>query len=109
MTNKLFKSFIVIFFTVLCVLLAWEHATLLSFLLLLIAYIKHKIIPISKELLWFILVSVGGTFVEVLLVNIAHAWSYATPHFLGIPIYMPIFWGVVGITIIVLYDGLNKE
>ena len=64
--------------------------------------------PIKKELLWFVLISVGGAVVEVMLVNFGQAWSYTTSQFFGIPIWMPLFWGVVGTTIIVMYDGLTN-
>jgi hypothetical protein len=65
--------------------------------------------PIKKELLWFIFICIGGSIIEILLVNYGHAWRYATPQFFGIPIWMPLFWGVVGTTIVVLYDGLIKK
>ena len=80
-----------------------------SILLIFLAYIKHKIYPIKKELLWFIMICVGGAIVEILLVNISHAWNYSNPQFFGIPIWIPIFWGVVGTTMIVVYDGLTNK
>jgi hypothetical protein len=79
---------------------------MLSILFVVIAYIKHKHIPIKKELLWFCLICICGGMAEILLVNVSHAWSYANAQILNIPIYMPIFWGVLGTTLIVIYQNL---
>ena len=105
MKNKLIVSIGFLVFSALSLLFLWKYAFLLSVVLLLTAYIKHRIYPIKKELLWFILLSVGGGLVEILLVQGANAWTYATPHVMGIPVWMPFFWGLVGTTIIVVYEG----
>ncbi len=77
--------------------------------LILLAIIKHKIYPIKKELLWYLLVGFGGAFAEIILVNSGSTWQYLTEHFFGIPIWIPFFWGVLGTTIIVLHEGFNKK
>lgn len=65
--------------------------------------------PIKMELLWFILISGGGAVIEIVLVNVGNAWTYANSQFFGIPLYMPIFWGLIGTTVITLYQGLNNQ
>lgn len=90
-------------------LLLWNHVVLFSILLIFLAYIKHKIYPIKKELLWYFLISVGGAFVEIILVNFGHGWRYSNPQFFSIPVWIPLFWGLVGTTTIVLYDGLTND
>jgi len=95
----------IILLSILCTFLFAKQAILLSIILILIAYVKHRIYPIKKELLWFLLLCIGGAAVEVLLVNSDSAWSYSTAQFFGIPVWIPLFWGVIGTTIIVLYDG----
>jgi len=92
-----------------CLFLLWKQPVLLSVLLLLIAYGKHKLYPIKSELLWFVLICIGGGLVEILLVNFGHAWSYTQPQLYDIPIWMPIFWGLVGTTVIVMHEGLTKK
>lgn len=86
-----------------------SSALLLSIILVSLGYIKHLVYPIKKEFLWFIMISIGGAFVELALVNYAHAWSYTFPQFYGIPVYMPLFWGLLGTTIVVLYDGIVEK
>jgi hypothetical protein len=80
-----------------------------SAVLLLIAYAKHRLYPIQAEWLWFGLICVGGAIVEIALVNGGQAWGYAESQLFNIPIWMPLFWGVVGTTVIVMYDGLTKR
>lgn len=92
--------------SILSLILLWKQATILSILYIIYAYTKHRLCPIKKELLWFVFVCLGGAIVEIMLVNISHAWSYSNSQLLGIPLYMPLFWGVVGTTIIVIYNEL---
>ena len=81
----------------------------LSFSLVVLALLKHRVLPIRKELSWYLLILTGGALVEIVLVNIGNAWTYTNPQFLGIPIYMPLFWGVIGTAIISFYHEFEKE
>jgi hypothetical protein len=106
MNRKLFVSMSLLLLSLLGELLLWNHVAIFSILLMFLAYAKHKMYPIKKELLWYVLICVGGAIVEFILVNFGHGWSYTSPDFFGIPIWIPIFWGLVGTTVIVIYDGL---
>ena len=77
-------------------------------MLMVLALINHYLSPIKKELAWYVLVLAGGAVVELALVNYAGAWSYSTKHFMGIPIWMPLFWGNIGITIIAIYEWFKN-
>lgn len=104
--RKFITSIGIMLLSILCTFLFSNQAILLSIILVLIAYAKHKIYPIKKELLLFILISVGGAVVEILLVNSGSAWNYSSSQLFGIPFWIPFFWGVMSTTIVVLYDGL---
>lgn len=106
MNRKLIVSIGVLLLSLLGELLLWNQVIIFSILLILLAYAKHKIYPIKKELLWYLLICVGGAVVEIILVNFGHGWSYSNPQLFGIPVWIPLFWGVVGTSIIVLYDGM---
>lgn len=106
MNKKIIVSTGLLFLSLLGELLLWKYVVVFSILLIVLAYIKHKIYPFKKELLWFVLISVCGAIAEIVLVNFGHGWSYSNPNFFGIPIWIPFFWGLVGTTTIVLYDGL---
>lgn len=92
--------------SVTAILLTNRNAMVLTAFLLMLVFVKHLVIPIRKEFLWFALLSAGGAAVEIVLVNFGNAWTYANPQFFGIPGYMPVFWGLTGSVIISLYEGL---
>lgn len=108
MNRKFVISLSILIISVGAIFFLWEQAWLLSALFVVIAYAKHKVYPIKAELLWFSLICVGGAIAEALLVNIAGAWSYSSTQLFNVPIWMPLFWGVVGVTIVVMYDGLAE-
>jgi hypothetical protein len=90
-------------------LLLWNNIVLFSALLIALAYIKHLIFPIKREFLWYISVSVIGFIIEIILVNFGHGWTYVNPDLFGVPIWIPLFWGLVGTTIVVIYSWLQNR
>lgn len=109
MNRKVVISVSILILSLLGELFFWNQVTLLSILLILLAYAKHKIYPIKKELLWYVFICNGGAIVEIILVNSGHGWSYSNTNMFGIPIWIPFFWGLIGTTTIVLYDGLINK
>ena len=95
-----------LFLVVLGMIFLSRQAELLLVFLVLLSYIKHRIYPIKKEFLWFVLVGVICGVTEMVFVNVVSMWSYLHPQLLGIPVYMPVFWGFLGITTVLLYDEL---
>ena len=108
MYRKLSISSVIIIACVAALFFLHQSPFILSAVLLFIGFGKHVLYPIKKELIWYLFVSLGGGLVEILLVNYEQAWSYATPQFYGIPMYMPLFWGTVGTTIVVTYEGFSQ-
>ena len=62
--------------------------------------------PINKEVAWFLVVCVGTGILENTLLAITNAWVYSNADLFYIPIFMPIFWGLLGTTLIVFYKEL---
>lgn len=87
-------------------LFLWRYVGLFSLLLIVLTYIKHRIYPIKKELLWYLLICIGGAIAEIILINFGHGWRYSNPDIFGIPLWIPLFWGLVGTTMLVIYDAL---
>jgi len=90
-------------------LFLWDNVILLSSLLVLMAYVKHKLYPINKEILWYLLICINGAIAEIILVNFGQGWRYTHPDLFGIPLWIPLFWGFVGTTIIVIYESITKK
>lgn len=108
MNRKLFLSISILALSILGELFLWNKVVLFSVLLITLAYIKHLLYPIKKEFQWYILICVIGTFIEIVLINYGHGWTYSNPNVFGIPIWIPLFWGLIGTTILVIYDGFKK-
>ena len=109
MDRKYIGAVIILACAIAALFFLWQFTWPLTLLLTTLAYIKHRLYPIAAELAWFMLICVGGSIVEIILVNGAGAWSYTSSQLLNIPVWMPVFWGLVGTTIIVLYEDLVKR
>jgi hypothetical protein len=108
MNRKFFLSIGLLLFTVVCTSSLSSFPLLLSILLIVIALIKHRIYPIKQEFIWFVLMGLGGGVTEIIIVNSSHSWSYSNTQLFGIPIWIPLFWGVISTAVIVAYDGLTR-
>lgn len=106
MNHRVVYSLVFLLISVLLLLFLWKQYVLLSALLLLVAYMKYKLVPIKRELFWYVLTGIVGGITEIILVNFGRAWSYTGPGFLGVPIQMLLFWGMVGTTTVVIYNEL---
>ena len=109
MSRKLFIPIMTIVLATTSVAFLLEYPLLLLSTLIIIQLIKHKLIPINKELLWFFIVGMGSVLGEIFLVNVTHAWSYANPHLLGVPFYAPLYWGILGTTLVMVYDVIQRD
>lgn len=107
--KKLVIAVAVMLLATLGIALLINNPLLLSCFLILIACTKHKLIPIKKELMWFALVSIGSAIGEIFLVNVTHAWSYANPHLFNVPLYAPLYWGLLGTTLALVYNLIIRE
>lgn len=108
MYRKLFISILIIIIALLGELLLWNNIILLSLLFIVLVFVKHKIYPIKKELFWFLSISICGAIVEIILVNSGHGWVYSNPDIWGIPLWIPLFWGLIGTTVIVIYEAITN-
>lgn len=81
---------------------------LLSLALVALAFGKHMIAPIKIEMVWYLLIFLGSAIVEIVLVNTIHAWAYTDTYMFGVPVWAPLYWAVLGTTIVSLYEGLTS-
>jgi hypothetical protein len=109
MSRKLLVSVSIMVLSLLGELFLWNKIAIFSLFLIALAYIKHILYPIKKELFWYLLICVAGTIVEIVLVNFGHGWTYSNPDVFGIPLWIPLFWGLVGTTIIIVYQAFNEK
>lgn len=105
------KSIIYVFMFVIIaaisVSLFWKNVFLLCVLLLVIAFIKHKIIPIKKELLFFVIGGLIGSSVESVIM-LSGPWSYSLNSIINFPLWLPFLWGLAGTLGISLYQAITE-
>jgi len=60
------------------------------------------------DTLFFLAAGIWGALAEAIAVNFGGAWSYPMPHYAGIPIWLPILWGIAGVFLIRLSDTVTE-
>jgi len=107
--SKILASTLVIIASCLSLLFLSFSTLLLCLTLLLITFTKHKLIPIKKEFTWYSFAVLSSALVEIIFVNFGNAWSYTNKEFFGIPLWIPLFWGILATTMINSYDSLTAN
>ncbi len=107
-TKKIIFSLGYIALGILAVSFLWRSAFLLSFVLVVMAFIRHRVFPIKREFLWLVFVGILGATGEGLIM-LSGAWSYAEPQIFNMPLWLPFLWGLTGPTAVTLYQGLTDK
>jgi len=71
------------------------------------AIVELLILKSKKLALAYVLIAIGGPFVEVMAVYFG-AWQYTLPTFIGIPVWLIPAWGNAGIIAISVYKSITK-
>ena len=85
----------------------WKSIFLLSSALVVLALLKHKVYPLKRELVWFIIIGILGSSAESIVI-FSGAWSYAQAQLINVPIWLPLLWGLAGTIGVTLYQGINE-
>jgi len=108
-SKKIIVSLIFIILGILVTAFFWRESILLSLLVIFLAYLKHKLCPLKKEFLWFILVAPLGATAEALMMYIGgNPWIYVNPSVFNIPLWLIPLWGYAGILFVTLYEGFTS-
>ncbi len=103
--KKILISMIVLIVSALCIMLFWHIPLLLVALILILAYVKHRLLPIKKELILFLVIGLlGATFENIIIYS--GAWYYPQVFFIHIPLWLPFVWGISGTSAVTLYEGI---
>jgi len=62
----------------------------------------------KHDTILFLLAGAWGAISEVIAVNFGGAWYYSAPFKLGIPLWLPILWGIAGIFLVRLSDTVTE-
>jgi hypothetical protein len=96
MIEEVFVVLTLIFSTAFTAFL-WNDALLLTFSLLILAIFVLRHFHTKNDIITFIVVGIGGSFVESICIYFG-AWYYAKPLYL-IPLWLPFLWGLAGLII----------
>ncbi|MFA5351960.1 MAG: hypothetical protein WC304_01620 [Candidatus Gracilibacteria bacterium] len=84
--------------TVFSVSMFWQQPNLVLGISVLLAVIIIALEPKQETFTAFILGGLLGSLTETICIYFG-AWSYASPQFLGIPLWLPIVWGIAAVII----------
>ena len=97
----------IIVLAVIMVVLFWKNTLLLIALITLVSIVKHFVIPIKREALWFVISAIIGTCAESVSM-LSGPWSYVNIGIINFPLWLPFLWGLAGITGVTLYQGITE-
>ncbi len=90
------------------VCLLWKYNVILTIVLLLLSFTLLILQKSKTELFMFLACSFYGAIAEVIAIYFG-AWNYSLPNFGGIPIWLPILWGIAAIFMKRLHDHIAYE
>lgn len=73
--------------------LFWGNNLLLSLIFLALCAVRLKLYHSGSDLFFFFSGMIFGPLSETILVQFG-VWSYANPTFLGVPVWLPLAWGL---------------
>ena len=105
--KKEVKNFLLIcplaFLTLVIPSFLWKEQVLSSLLLFLIGLLMLNIDFSFKKVVFYFVVLISGPITEAIAIYFG-AWSYTTPIFIGVPIWLFFVWGNSGLYIVTLKD-----
>lgn len=90
---------------VVAVVLLWQHNLVLSFVLLAAWFAAIQWWHEKRDIEIFVLAALFGPLAEIVAVHFG-VWSYANPSFAGIPLWLPLLWGITGVLISRAHEAL---
>lgn len=110
MNKKIIIALTFIFSLNISVILFWKQPFLLFYIFIVLAFIKHLLSPIKRELLYFVLAGILGTGSECLVMYLGgNPWNYANTTILNFPIYALSLWGFAAISFLTFAQGLSEK
>ncbi|OGM18940.1 hypothetical protein A2955_04430 [Candidatus Woesebacteria bacterium RIFCSPLOWO2_01_FULL_37_19] len=107
-TRKILLTLTFVVLGILLVSFFWKNTFLLTLLIVGTTLLKHKILPINKELLWFIITAFLGSSGESIIMS-SGPWSYSLENVINFPLWLPFLWGFAGTLGISLYQGIIER
>lgn len=94
---KISLGFVIYALALAVVALWWNEPNLTTLILGLLVLGMFALSPRRTTLAAFLIGAIGGPLSEVVAVHFG-AWSYADAQFFGIPVWLPLIWGLAAVT-----------
>jgi uncharacterized membrane protein YoaT (DUF817 family) len=86
----------------------WKNEGILTFVLVAIAFAMLSIAKSKNEIILFVFCSFAGALAESYAILFG-VWSYSAPTFIGIPIWLPLLWGIAAVFIKRSHDAICQK
>ena len=105
--KELVYELIIYVLAVLIVSLFWENNfstfVLLAALFILIFSLSYS----SRDLLVFLIAGIAGPLGEIVCLFLG-IWNYSNPSFLGMPLWLPLLWGISGVMLLRISETVYR-
>lgn len=95
--KELVIELLIFVFGVVSLSLLWHSPIITSLLIILLALGILKFWYEKNDWLWFVAAGFFGALGEILIIRFGGVWHYANPDFLGVPMYLPLAYGISGL------------
>jgi hypothetical protein len=106
MKFKIISSALIFLFTLISVALLWEYPLILTTILILLSIILLTIVR-ARLIKNYFTCAFLGAFSEIIAIR-ANTWEYNSHQFLGIPIWLPVLWGIAGVCFVFIARFYNE-
>jgi len=90
----------------LSVSLLWKESYILTVVLGITAMCMLLVNKSKHEIYLFFLSGMAGAFAEAIAIS-AGAWTYTLPTLIGVPIWLPVLWGIAAVFIVRTYKFIE--
>lgn len=105
--RNFFYCLLFIVFAALAVMAWWPSPWMLIAGIIVLLVGKHALMPIRKELLWFVVSGIMGASTESVIMY-AGPWRYSQSGIMNFPVWLPFLWGLAGTIGISLYQSIAE-
>lgn len=109
MSKELIKNILVDILAVICLLIVslfYENIMLLTMLLAVLSFLMLLILRDKYLVVTYFACSIMGAMAEIIAIY-SGAWEYNLSSFLGIPLWLPLLWGIAALFMINLNETIR--
>lgn len=108
--NKITGALIFAFIAVALTAYFWKNQVITTIFLVMLAFLKQKVFPVKKPLVWYLVTFFLGPITESLIMWLGSGpWIYVQHTVFNFPFWLPFLWGMAGLIAATLYEGFGLK